>query len=446
MSPRHELIVLDQDLCVNSEAFGVIRDAFKTSLALASHFCAQKQHVDFGTFSFCVMTKDKNGVEMRPLLSQMSPVPSSQKEVLASLDLLQAKQLEHSKHLNKSKEGLLLSWPDLAKALQPHTDYPPKEGYRVVLITGKKVTMTEWAQMGNCLLFQIAKCEKLAMDGENARLTSFENVLPGLQVVKIPAAPTEWEAFFKLYVFDPLLNQEVDVMLYLSSSIYSKLVIHCVSTPVSLAMTTPPNSGKESLELEAVSQVYSQGLCLGHLNSTQPALIRPKFTKYADKDNQLNKQRFLAMIFGLRDHFLLVKTRESPTVQTKHFVIMPRQENQTATMIELVAPELLLPRSRESYETVKEIEVAVKVEIDNAMESLTCDEFFDILDHETGLLPSLGASQKRPTSARSSKLPSKRDTGSTRGRGGRGTQGDSTKRGKALKQTKLRYNPVVIES
>ncbi len=200
--------------------------------------------------------------------------------------------------------------------------------------------------------------------------------------------------------------------------------------------------------LEAVAQIDSSGICQTLMSSSQACYVKPKCARYAEKDNELNKQRFLAMMHSLGDNkFLLLKTQESEAGTTEHFLLIPNLADQNFLMIKVVPSELMLPDARDDIEIVEEIDAMVQLEIVAALKKIPEEDYFDPLTYKAGLIPLLEA-ELDPTT-RSSRSKKRSSITLRRGRGhssasrSRG-RGRSVRRGRGKgTASKVKYNPVV---
>ena len=115
---------------------------------------------------------------------------------------------------------LTIEWKDFAASLLPHIVYPPQEGFRVSLISKKTIELKGFVQQANCIAFQNVKADDINVGGETVFNGPLKVEKPhiGLEVLKIPPLASEWDAFFKTFVFDNFLASTTRLIKHFSTS------------------------------------------------------------------------------------------------------------------------------------------------------------------------------------------------------------------------------------
>ena len=218
---KHNLLLLDKSLCEDGNFFAVISDCFKSSLLLADHFKNQNQSIA-STIGICVVEFKPDAINIQPVLLPIVPASSILKEIIASMNLL-APKIDKESGNNLQKEinpYLTVEWKDFAASLLPHIVYPAQEGYRVSLISKKNIELNGFVQQADCLAFQNVKVDDIILGGETVfdGPLKVENPCLGLEILKIPPLISEWDAFFKNFVFDNVLSSTTRVVIHFSTS------------------------------------------------------------------------------------------------------------------------------------------------------------------------------------------------------------------------------------
>ena len=215
---KHHLLLFDKTLCEDRNFFSVISERFKSTLLLADHFNSSHNQPTIGICS--VEFKEKDTINIQPVLLPIVPAASILKEIIASIGTLAPKEDAKNDLLKEIETDLTVEWKEFAASLLPHIVYPPQEGFRVSLISKKSIELKGFVQQPNCLVFQNVKADDIKLGNDtifNGPL-KVSNPYLGLEILKIPPLNSEWDAFFKNFVFDNILSQITRVVIHFSTS------------------------------------------------------------------------------------------------------------------------------------------------------------------------------------------------------------------------------------
>jgi len=496
---KHQVLIFDQQLCLDSTFGKMILNSLKSCAVIANHFGSLNQTlssslsigvVDIRLEEVTQETNEDGGhlglehnIEIRPLISPPIFLSSSTLlEVFAAIDVMmkpKEKVAHKIKEPNQSKAPLEIEWSSMAEALMPHVDFPPQEGYRVIFITRTPIKVNGWVQQPNCLLLQFVHVAELNVDLDEpafgAGSTMQIKTADGFSQVEIPPLASEWETFFKLHTFEKYLVPSIPLIIHFSTSIYSKLIVTCSARPQCLNIASPVKSSlgmapdATKCVLETVTRVPKAGICHGLILS-QAFVIRPKdATKHDIKENMGNHLRFRAVLKELEtpnDYVMILRSSVNPEKSAirAYFVLVPSLANGYFLLSQIASSELVLPESdllSKYQNNVDELSMMANVEDDPGNGEMTAQlemrsalqkipiqiPTYNVLEFSCGIVRTLEntiqkKSKKTSNSSRPSTASSRSSTtttSTTRGRGRtskpRGGRGGSAKYA-AVVQTK----------
>lgn len=360
---------------------------------------------------------------------------------------------------------LTVEWKDFAASLLPHIVYPAQEGYRVSLISKKNIELNGFVQQADCLAFQNVQVDDIILGGQtvfNGPL-KVENPCLGLEILKIPPLISEWDAFFKNFVFDNVLSSTTRVVIHFSTSVYSKLIINCSVKQRSLSNETIFGSACNEARpvVETVARIGQSGICQSLVGS-QPAIVVAQTEAMGmhnyNPEVTENKCRFDIALKSLHesDSALVVRTKSPKVLENitikRLYVLLPCIEEGYFLMLQITPAELVLPQislsvDMKEYDQEDELLENIKAEVTSSLNKIPFQEYYDPFEHSSGIIKALEAqnakvcsSTKKPqrTSqpAGASQSRGRGSRGASRGGRGRGTPGQATK-------NSVKFNPIV---
>ncbi len=463
----HHLIVFDKVLCDDQNLFPVLLESFKSNLLISNHYAGNTRTFTLG---ISIIDIHEENIEIRPILSPIVPASSTVEEIIASVGLIAPKEARDEGQCLRDPIPctIEIEWENLVKALMPHVRYQDQEGFRISLISKRILSIVGYIRQPNCLSFQVVIASSVNTVINECSVVQgplkIEQYEDGLQQIDIPPLSSEWDVFFRICVFDPMLCINNPIVIHFSTSMYSKLIICCNARLRSLNVngyngcinifglpSSPNNAGKRTV-FETVERVKKSGICQSLVGAQPIVVVARDFDKQNEVENKENRMRFSAALKTLDEEDMalvvrLVNPQGDKNTIRRYFALIPNIGEGLFLMLQVTPEELVLPDPIESNadELVTEegIDKVVQLEVVSALKKIESKEFYDPYAHSCGIVKLLESKNLKTKGKVSQGGPIKED--STRDRGGssargRGTSGRSRGRSRG---SSSQYNTIV---
>ena len=453
---KHQLIIIDKELCDDPNLYDIVNSAFTSTLLLANHIGLQYRSIKLGSLAICVAEFEEDGIDFKAILSPIVPATSTIGEITASMNLFVSKEDKKSLKIPTESQAVEIEWSELIALLIPFIHYPPQEGFRISFISKRSISLTDFIQQPNCLSFQFVKATSINLSHDERIFQgpmAIQKKEIGLEFVAIPPVKAEWEMYYKLCIFDQVLAPTFPMIIHFSTSIYSKLIISCKGKMRALSLCNNLDFTPDSTAVfETVSKVKRNGICQS-LISSQPIMVMQKPFKekgYLEANENENQLRFKTALRALHEEeaVLIVKTMNPSNIETvkKIFALMPCYEEGYFLMVSLTPSELLVPEidiedftneAHEYSDIAKEEEnLSIEMEVNSALKKVSFNDFYNPMEHHCEIKKILEAQHSKVRGKKTEALINRTVTPS-RGRG----RGRGSGRGKSGKLSK--FQPIV---
>lgn len=420
---KHQLLIFDRQLCHDPDLFKILAKAFKSVLLLAIHFNRKAKAEEAVTLSICGAEISETSLEIRSILSPVIPAVSILPEIVAAMDLLSdKKKSEEEEEEEASSNNVSVDWDQFNLVLMPHVLFPAQEGYRITVFSKKDVEFNGWLQQPNCVSFQVARVMEINMDADEpafgGETMHFNHVMDGYAKVAIAPLPSEWEAFFKLSVFE---TPAVPLIVHFSNSIYSKLIISCVAKPRCLLKASADELFSESVVIfETIARVKTSGICQSLLISESYLILPRNGSKFRTEENRGNRLRFLAALRALHEDeaVLILRSKSETSTKRNFYVLIPSMEEGAFMMNQIASAEMLLPEhvlEPTPKDLNEEDNEAIEQEVFGALKRIPMNDYYDPLEYSSGIVQCLEETMVL-VSKKTSRLGSTRGRGKARGK------------------------------